>query len=252
MSGRRGKEQRDGPLQGHFKEGRVYRPPLPAYENTHPNDWVKEDLPDLLWVVLLVAHDGADGLIRFRTLQEAIIARIGPERVAELGAPFDGRLTSFDRIAEDLRPVVLDVLASRRDVVPDELIRLLRLYPGAPARWLLVEPYLGEHLEIEADDALNDLAQSIAAVAGDGHRNALVKCAPIGWRVLAGKMTISDFELELLRNYPSDEATRSQADAVLRSEHASGDEDDCRLRQQRGWNPSHRGNRQEWSLRDCG
>lgn len=44
MAEPRGHRQTEGPLEGHYKQGRVFRPPQLAYEVTRISDWVREDL----------------------------------------------------------------------------------------------------------------------------------------------------------------------------------------------------------------
>src|SRR5437764_14913937 len=104
MAPQRGREQREGPLRGHFKRGRVYRPPLLAYDEAVLSDWVRDDFPDLLWPVLLVSQLGDEAAVRFRRVQEVVIAAVGEQALDDKDVHFDGRLTSIEAVGADLRP----------------------------------------------------------------------------------------------------------------------------------------------------
>jgi len=47
-----------GPLAGHVRKGRTYRSPLAATGVLTIGDWVRDDLPDLLWPVLTLSELG--------------------------------------------------------------------------------------------------------------------------------------------------------------------------------------------------
>ena len=46
-----------GPLAGHVRKGRTYRSPLAATGVLTIGDWVRDDLPDLLWPVTRVPKE---------------------------------------------------------------------------------------------------------------------------------------------------------------------------------------------------
>jgi hypothetical protein len=220
MTDRRGKEQHKGPLKGHFKQGRIYRPPLLAYDRMVLSDWVKDDLPDLLWPILLIARFGDEGIIRFRKLQQLIIEALGEEALDAHGIDFDGRLTSLDAIPEVLRSQVLGIFresSAAADAIPPQLPPVLHLYDEVPGAWLLLDPFAGADTQLTPEEAANVLLRAMGDVVSEGHLNALVKCAPLGWRILRGKITFPASEVELLRDYPRNPETRGQVDAMIRS-----------------------------------
>jgi hypothetical protein len=224
MKDGRGKEQREGPLKGHFKRGRIYRPPLLAYDEMVLSDWVKDDLPDLLWPVLLIAWRGDQGIVQFRRVQELVIHVIGEAALDGHGVEFDGRLTSIEAIPEALRPQILDAVGDSRaaaDAIPPALLPMLRLYDDVPGGWLLVDPFTDVETRLTADEAVNVLLRAMVDVISDGHLNALVKCAPLGWRILRRKVSFPASEVELLRDYPTNRETRGRVDAMIRSSFLS-------------------------------
>jgi hypothetical protein len=57
--------ENSGPLAGHVRKGRVYRSPLATTGVLFTADWVRDDLPDLLWPVLVLSEFGTAGGRRF-------------------------------------------------------------------------------------------------------------------------------------------------------------------------------------------
>src|SRR5580698_672510 len=109
MTSPEGKAQREGVLKGHYKKGRVYRPPLLAYPETTLSDWVRTDFPDLLWPAILVSLHGDQGAVRFGRVQTLVIEAMGEALLDETGIVFDGRLSSLERVPEEHRPSILGV-----------------------------------------------------------------------------------------------------------------------------------------------
>ncbi len=64
--------ENSGPLAGHIRKGRVYRSPLAATGVLHLGDWVRDDLPDLLWPVLVLSELGTAEGHRFLRWQKAV------------------------------------------------------------------------------------------------------------------------------------------------------------------------------------
>src|SRR6266540_4075576 len=106
----RGRREETGVLKGHFKERRTYRPPMMAYEATHISDWVRDDLPDLLWPVLLAFRLGDESARLFTTIQQLVIDTLGKERLDESRIEFDGRMTSIERVPAGDRLILNDRL----------------------------------------------------------------------------------------------------------------------------------------------
>lgn len=208
----RGRKQQDGPLAGHFKEGRIFRPPFLAIPQFALQDWVRDDLPDLIWPVLMIADVGdraAPRLGKFQTAAHELCGR-SPE------VTIDGRLTSLERIPLEHRDTLVRLCEEHREVVPRELLGILRLYPDAPGAWLLKEPWNDEPAPDEAE-AMSLLGAAMMRVVTDGHLTALVKFVPLAWTVVAGRGTFSRQIVDLLRDYPSVPSKFATADSVIRA-----------------------------------
>ncbi len=211
----RGKRQQDGPLEGHFKSGRTYRPSLMALEQFQLADWVRDDLPDMLWPAALIALEGDRGGIRFGRLQQDVNRVLAPELVA-----LDGRLTSLEAVPVGSRATVLPTLQreiSDAGAMPGLLLAALRLYPDLPGRWLLVDAFDYRHDEHAPDDALSFLSEVVRVVAIDGHREALLKFVPMAWAVVTGNFRSDQDTIDVLKTYPGDATLRSKADTVIRA-----------------------------------
>lgn len=208
----RGRKQQGGPLAGHFKQGRVFRPPFLAIPQFELQDWVRDDLADLIWPVLVIA-DGGDGaaprLGRFQVAAQELCGA-SPE------VTIDGRLTSLERIPNEHRAALVKLCKEHREVFPPELIGILRLYPDAPGAWLLKEPWNEEPAPGEAK-AMSLLGAAIVRVVADGHLTALVKFVPLAWTVVTGRGTFGTEIVDLLRDYPSVPSKFPAADSVIRA-----------------------------------
>jgi len=79
----------------------------PKVTFTTRSDWVRTDLPDLLWPVVLVVLHGDQGAAGFGRIQDLVIEALGKDLVDESAIEFDGRLTSLERIPEEHRPAVV-------------------------------------------------------------------------------------------------------------------------------------------------
>lgn len=64
--------ERSGPLAGHVRKGRVYKSPLAATGLLHVGNWVRDDLPDLLWPLLVLSDLGTAAGVRFVRWQKAV------------------------------------------------------------------------------------------------------------------------------------------------------------------------------------
>ena len=98
---RQQRSEASGPLAGHVRKGRRYLSPLAATGVLTLGDWVRDDLPDLLWPVLALAEHGSSGAIKFVRWQEAVqrdlAGMVEPQVLAD---GLDGRFTSLDRLLE--------------------------------------------------------------------------------------------------------------------------------------------------------
>ncbi|RRR98207.1 DUF5677 domain-containing protein [Glycomyces terrestris] len=207
--------QRSGPLEGHVRRGRVYRPQLAATGVLKIADWFREDLPDLLWPVLVLSELGNAGALRFvrwqKAVQEDLLGRVKPQNLAD---GLDGRLTGLDRLAAqdpEAKAVVKD-RAEEHGLLSGTIARALASYPLRPAKWLV-----DIEMRPPGQEELDLLARAVLEVLKDGHRESLIKCLYIWSAVQAGTFSTSSETIELLHPYPNDPRTRSKADSVVRS-----------------------------------
>lgn len=204
-----------GPLAGHVKDGRRFLPSLVATGTLQIGDWVRDDLPDLLWPVLVLAEYGTSGARRFvgwqKDVQQDLAGRADPQFIADC---LDGRLTGLDRLAQEVHEAQRAVVgrANERGLIPSPTSRALATYPKRPATWLIDRDFAPP---TQADIDL--LARGVLEVLTDGHREAVIKCLFIWSAVQARTLSTSHETIELLRTYPEDEATRGTADSVVRA-----------------------------------
>lgn len=209
------KPEPSGPLADHVRKGRRFFPPLAATGRLVIGDWARDDLPDLLWPVLVLSELGTGGARSFVRWQEAVQHDLADQVEAQLLAEgLDGRLTSLDRLvahAPGSEACIRD-RAREQGLLPDLVVRALASYPNRPASWLV-------HDDLSPPDqrVIDLLAIAISEVLRDGHREALVKCLPIWSAVQAGTYRTDRATIELLKNYPNDASTRSLADTVVRA-----------------------------------
>jgi len=213
--GKARRPESNGPMSGHVRDGRLYLSPMAATGVLEITDWVRDDLPDLIWPILVIGKTGDEGALRFIRWQADVQRELGNicDETA-LAEGLDGRLTSLDRLVDAIpaaRPVIV-AQAESHGLLSMPVREVLASYPLMPAMWLAA-------LEMSPPgQAQVDLcAQAIRDVIGDGHREALVKCLWIWSAVQAGTFS-SDLELiELLKRYPNDSSTRVQADSAIRA-----------------------------------
>jgi len=198
---------------------RRYSPELAASGLLEIQDWVRDDLPDLLWPALLLADEGNNAVRRFVRWQDSVQADLAgdvdPKVLAEC---LDGRLTGLDRLTErhpEARAHVLD-RAAEFDLLPEAVAQVLRSYPERPASWLVD----GE-LQPPTDGDIDLLASAVREVVVDGHREALLKCLHIWSSVQAGTFSSDVETIELLKPYPDEPETRNKADTVVRASWAA-------------------------------
>jgi hypothetical protein len=202
-------------MAGHVRKGRTFRSPIAATGVLQIGDWVRDDLPDLLWPVLLLSELGTHGARRFVHWQAAVQKDLDDDAEPQFVADcLDGRLTGLGRLAASV-PLAKDVVKRRADehgLLPDPVVRALASYPLRPAEWLVGSE------EMALDQAGIDLlARAVLGVITDGHREAVIKCLSIWSAVQAGTFSSDPTTIELLRRYPADADTRSQADSVVRA-----------------------------------
>lgn len=207
--------QTDGPLAGHVRKGRRFLSPLAATGVLQIGDWVRDDLPDLLWPVLTLAEQGSGAAIKFvrwqKAVQNDLAGRAEPQLLAE---SLDGRLTSLDGLVDEVPEAeqIIKDRAAEYGLLPQSVARALASYPERPATWL-VDLELAPPTQAEVDL----LSRAILETLSDGHREAIIKCLSIWSAVQAGRFSTDATTINLLKPYPNDAATRPQADTVIRA-----------------------------------
>lgn len=210
--------QNTGPLAGHVRRGRTFSSPLVATGNLLIADWIRDDLPDLLWPALTLAEQGTDTAARFVRWQGAVQqdAR-GLAKPSTIADGLDGRLTSLDRLVA-AAPDARESISSRArefGILSPGVARALASYPYRPAEWLTLD--LGFAMTPPEEPEVDLIATAVLEAWRDGHRESVLKCLSIWSRVQAGTFSTNAQTIELLKDYPGNEAKLSQADSVVRA-----------------------------------
>jgi len=183
-------------------------------------DWIRDDLPDLLWPALYLAHKDTTHAARdFVRWQEDVLADLDA-----LGEPIEdrgfvaeclnGRLTGLERLAERI-PEAKDILVRRagdRGLLPEPVASALTAFPQRPAEWLT-----GCEQSVPEMTDLRLLSKAVQEAVTDGHREAVLKCLQIWAAVQAGTFRSDEMTIELLKFYPNDAGSRPHADTVVRA-----------------------------------
>jgi hypothetical protein len=208
--------QTSGPLTDHVRRGRVYKSPLAATGALSIANWLKDDLPDLLWPALVLAERGNNGIRQFVKWQAAVQANLAHHDDSEwVAETLDGRLTHLATLAErypDASAIVVDA-ANRRGLLSEEVRRALASYPYLPARWLVGDDEVAPPQQAD----LEFLREAVLGVMKDGHRQALLKCFRTWSTVQAGTFRSSPETVDLLKDYPGEPSKRPAADSVVRA-----------------------------------
>lgn len=204
-----------GPLSGHVRKGRVFKSPLATTGVLEIGDWVRDDLPDLIWPALVLAELGTSDAVRFVRWQDDVLRDLAGNVEPGFAADcLDGRLTGLDRLAGQLpgAKAIVKARAFERGLLPAPVVSALASYPFRPAGWLL-------DVDVEPPDQadIDLLAQALRDVIQDGHREAVIKCLRVWSNVHAGTLSTDAATIDLLRTYPNDAAKRRRADSVVRA-----------------------------------
>jgi hypothetical protein len=179
-------------------------------------DWLKDDLPDLLWPALVLAEQGDQGVRRFVQWQQAVQDRLADRGEAELVAEsLDGRLTHLSVLSDRL-PGSADVIvaeATRHGLLSEGVRRALNAYPYLPAPWLTGQA----EVQPPGRGELEFIRDALIGVMEDRHREALLKCLRVWSTVQAGTFRSDARTIGLLEHYPGDQDSRSAADSVVRA-----------------------------------
>jgi hypothetical protein len=215
----RGKKEQAGVLAGHYRQGRIYRTGFTAIEVFRRAAWARDDLPDLLLPILLLATQGDSGIRNLVRAQAQVLAEF-PELFQNGQCRLlDGRLTGLDSVPLDswarTDERLLGILTNLH-AIPEQFVMLYHLYPDMPGAWLLHTPESEQPSEADKETFLGILAQSIYAVLTDGHLEAMVKAVPLFWSIQSGQGSIDPQFHEILRGYPNP-ASPSLADTMIRA-----------------------------------
>ena len=207
-------------MDGHFKSGRTYMPPMMAIPELQLADWVRDDVPDLLWPICVLALGGNEAAVRMGRFQQDAASALKTLGIPPSAVRLDGRMTSLERVDEPLRGPLGDELSRllvRHALLPDELVVLLRAYNGLPAAWLWVDRCEAADTSVTLQQAHGFLAGCLTTAVRDGHVEALVKFVGLAWDVVTGQMKTTVETIRHLQGYPGDAAGVPVADTIIRA-----------------------------------
>lgn len=136
---KRAARRRSSSLREHKRHKKVLQPPLRALSGIAHVYYLRDFLPDLLWLAAMLTEYGAPGAA-YEPLD--VIQDVAPAEEVQEGEQkklllVDGRISAFDFVREDLREAVRESLRSKTPwALPDEFGHALALYPESPASWL--------------------------------------------------------------------------------------------------------------------
>lgn len=204
-------------MAGHVRKGRrVYMPPFVATGVLQIGNWAKDDLPDLLWPALVLAEKGNGSIRSFVRWQKAVLDSLS--QYGDLGFiadNLDGRLTSLARL-QGRFPNSVEMIRSEAEqlgLLSNKVKAALSIYRSMPAPWLTDN-------QSATPPKVSDLELIHAALYGvlaDQHRESLIKYLPISSQVQAGTFRAKKEIIDLLKCYPNNAGTLSQADSVVRA-----------------------------------
>ena len=219
MSKQRGRRVTDGVLAGHYQIGRRFVPEIIAKVDPEFSDWIKTDLPDLLWPMILVHIHGYKGIVSLRSAQQDVYSHIKALPHTNNSNMLDGRLTSLEQVRSSDREGIIRTLrqAPYRDrLFSPEIKGVLSLFECAPGYWLLAKPWNHQNIPSE-DESRSLLGDAIFKVITDGHANALTKVPTLIWLTIAGRLNMPKKYIDELVQYPNNLDMRPKTDALIRS-----------------------------------
>ncbi|MGJ9420899.1 DUF5677 domain-containing protein [Aeromicrobium sp. CF3.5] len=177
-------------------------------------DWVRDDLPDLLWPALVLAENGTSAGENFVRWQRALLDEFPDANRSDLASGLDGRMTSLDRLIDAVPDIAESVRTHARKfgLLSDTVTEALRLYPERPGQVLgSSDP------SVLTNVGGNLLVKAVYDCMTDGHREAVIKCISIWAAVQAGTFSTDHTTIDLLHDYPTNFEKRAQADTVVRA-----------------------------------
>ncbi len=202
-------------MSGHVRKGRLYRSPFVADGALTLGDWTQDALPDLLWPALVMAESGTEAARWFAKWQGEVVdelrTTLGDKQLAR---GLDGTLSGLDQLTEtdENLQAILRARASEHGLLSTAVRTALSSYPDRPAEWLVP-------LELKPpdEDDVKLIAKAVYEAISDGHREALLKCLSIWSSVHTRTFSTSKETIDLLFDYPTNDAKRSAADSTVRA-----------------------------------
>lgn len=231
------KKRHNSSLKQHKRDGKQLIPPFMTIPNTTLTYWLRDDLPDMLWLAMLCTKHKDVGMVMARKVFD-MVERVLKEEYGDMdNVPKDifvnGKLTSFDTLPDKLRPKVvsgLKLLGIYETVFPRTFaVALSRYNTVAPARWLWEYPEpAGGYQESELNTA-EDLLKETIETAWSGHNqvSTWAKIATTSALFSAGRIKltkeIADDWASLLPRYPNNlsEDERKRVESSMRAMYIS-------------------------------
>lgn len=210
------KKRTNSSLKHHKQQGKRLSPPMMTLPNIKLTYWLKDDLPEMLWLSMLCAKYKDRGPVMARKVFD-IIEQLLEEEFGDLESVpknifVNGRLSSFDTLPDKLRPKVVErlkLLGAYETVFPREFGIALSRYGSPPARWLWEYPTPAKGFtKAELKEAEQLLATTIeAAWSGRNQISTWAKIAVTSAVFSAGRIhltrEIADEWADLLPKYPN-------------------------------------------------
>lgn len=196
-------------------------PPLLAIDGLTSVSWVKDMLPDFIWMCGHVGNDPDKGLYAVARALDAVDDVLVAN---DVGVASYGRLTQFEEIPEEVRAEILENLEAQdiyHHAFPQPFAHAIGMYPGAPGSWL-IEPWLRRGLSVDPIEAESFLS---SIVVGSHNGQALVPTrvkfmylrglAKAGHLMIPPEMKFGDY----LSRYPEriSEEERREAEPSIRA-----------------------------------
>lgn len=223
---RRKAPRRASGLSDHLQDRKLLKPPLRQIDQVRTVDWQRDVLPDMLWLLSLITQDQDGGLRIIARIQD-VVQDVVTENGIDLA--IDGRMSSWERVPEPVRPMVVDALRARGlyDVaVPHPTADVLSMYPAAPGAWIIQGVLANGFVpDLERANAhLND----ILVKGGHGQDIAATRAKLMSQRALfnSGKVSMPPHlfeDFKLLANWPNGLSNddRLKIESIMRASFGS-------------------------------
>lgn len=228
--------RRNSRLKQHAQKGRTLTPPLKNIPNMKLSYWIRDELPDMLWLVYLSSQLGHDGMILARNLFNVIEEVLNEEYGDSDGYPAEiiplGKLTAFDNIPENIRPTIIERLGARyllTQAFPEALVITLSKYDDAPGRWIW-EKHIPKNVTPEQDTAAQEAISTVINDGWQGNAQASTRAKHMvmSSRLSMGKFSITQQMAEelgpLFEKYPFDLSAEEEQriDGFSRASYLAG------------------------------